>query len=529
MSGIPASTSSSVLRRLLHVLRVLARHKLLGALLGRKHLPPPTAVRETIEELGLTYIKFGQVLAMQRGLLPDAYIDELAKLHDRVSAMDIDNVRAIVEAELGAPMNSLYSTFDETPLGAASIAQVHEATLWDGRRVAVKVQRPNLGEIIAKDIAALNCLVSLGEKLIPRLRPLDLPGALREMALGLMRETDFSREASSITIFRSAMADYPDVWIPEVVTEYSRGAVLTMEFSSGERIDSYARQHPEAMPKAMNTLVRLMMQTIFEDGVFHADPHPGNVFILPDGRLSLLDFGSTGELDERMREALSLLLESVINGDARAATAAYLEMTPDSENVNRVSLQNDIKAALYEIRRPNVSEISIGNIFEALVRAGTRNGVRNPGEFVLMSRAVVILESMIRQITPNHDYMESFREQYSRLTVKHLSVGRIKDKTGKFARDMARLLSDGPSDTRRILHRISEGDLGRLPRLEALAERLSRNVERLAGSIIYAALVVSGALLSLTPYGGKHIVASIMTTIGVIGMVITIVGTSRRC
>ncbi len=194
-----------------------------------------------------------------------------------------------------------------------------------------------------------------------------------------------------------------------------------------------------------------------------------------------------------------------------------------------MSLQNDIKAALYEIRRPNVSEISIGNIFEALVRAGTRNGVRNPGEFVLMSRAVVILESMIRQITPNHDYMESFREQYSRLTVKHLSVGRIKDKTGKFARDMARLLSDGPSDTRRILHRISEGDLGRLPRLEALAERLSRNVERLAGSIIYAALVVSGALLSLTPYGGKHIVASIMTTIGVIGMVVTVVGTSRRC
>lgn len=532
MSGMPVEKSGGVLRRLVHILRVLARHGVLGALFGRRRLPPPKAVREAIEELGLTYIKFGQVLAMQRGLLPDAYIDELALLHDRVPAMDVDTVRTIIETELGEPPNSLYSSFNETPLGAASIAQVHDATLRDGRRVAVKVQRPGLGEVITKDIAALNCLVSLGERFVPRLRTLDLHSVLHEMATGLFRETDFGREASSIAIFRNAMADYPDVWIPEVIAECSRGAVLTMEFSSGERIDSYARQHPEAMPQAMNTLVKLTMQTIFEDGLFHADPHPGNVFILPDGRLSLLDFGSTGELDERMREALTLLLESVINGDARAATAAYLEMTPEAENVNRVSLQNDIKAALYEIRRPNVSadgsEISIGNVFEALVRAGTRNGVRNPGEFVLLSRAVVILESMIRQIAPSHDHMESFRDQYSRLTVKHLSAGRVMEKTGKFARDMARLLSDGPSDTRRILHRLSEGDLGRLPRLEAMAERLARNVGRLAGSIMYAALVVSGALLILTPHGGKHVVGSIMISIGIAGMLMATLRASRR-
>lgn len=353
---------------------------------------------------------------------------------------------------------------------------------------------------------------------------------LQELSNGLRRETDFSREASSITVIRNTTTEYPDVWIPEVIADYTRGAVLTMEFSAGERIDTYARQHPEAMPQAMNTLVSLMMQTIFEDGLFHADPHPGNVFVLPDGRLSLLDFGSTGELDERMREALSVLLESVIRGDAEAATIAYLEMAPESERVNRVALQNDIKAALYEIRRSNLAGVSIGKVFEALVHAGTRNGVRNPGEFVLMSRAVVILESMIRQIAPDHDYMASFREQYSRLTVKHLSLGSIKDKTGRFARDIARLMRDGPSDTRRILRRMSEGDLGRLPRLEAMAERLSRNVERLAGSIIYAALVVSDALLSLAPNGGggRHLASFVMTSIGVIGMLVTILGATRR-
>ncbi len=514
-------------RRLLCILRVLARHKILGFMLRKSQLPQPKAVREAIQELGLTFIKFGQVLAMQRGLLPEAYIAELELLHDKLPAMSFETVRTTIEAELGAPLDEMFSSFCETPLGAASIAQVHDATLSDGRRVAVKVQRPGLAKTIAEDVATLNFLVSLGERLAPRLRALDLRSALREFSESLGRETDFCHEASSITIFRKTMGEFPDVWIPGVIAEYSRATVLTMEFSAGERIDSYAKQHAETMPQIINTLVRLMMQTIFEEGIFHADPHPGNVFILPDGRLSLLDFGSTGELDEKMREALSLLLEAVINGDARAATNAYLEMTPSTENVNRASLQNDIKAALYEIRRSNLSDISLGKAFDALVRAGTRNGVHNPGEFVSLTRAVVILESMIRQLAPNHDYMQSFREQFSRLTVKHLSVERVKDKTGKFGRDLMRLLSEGPNDTRRILHRIAEGDLGRLPRLEALGERLDRNAERLSASVVYGSLVISGSLLSLTPNGAHH-VGAVMITCGVIGIVLGALGALRR-
>jgi len=515
-------------RQLLHILRVLARHKILGALLGRRQKPAPKAVREAIEELGLTFIKFGQVLAIQRDLLPDAYIDELKLLHDKLPAMSFPMVRATIEAELDAPLSEIFSSFCETPLGAASIAQVHDATLNDGRRVAVKVQRPGLAKTITEDIAALNFLVTLGEKFAPRLRALDLHAALREFSIGLSRETNFCHEASSITIFRNTTAEFTDVWIPGVISEYSRQTVLTMDFSAGERIDAYAQQHAEAMPQIMNTLVRLMMQTIFEEGVFHADPHPGNVFILPDGRLSLLDFGSTGELDEKMRESLTLLLEAVINGDARSATAAYLEMTSDTENVNRVSLQNDIKAALYEIRRSSASDISLGNAFDALVRAGTRNGVRNPGEFVQLTRAVVILESMIRQLAPNHDYMQSFREQFSRLTEKYLSAERVTDKTGKFGRDMIRLMSDGPSDMRRILHRIAEGDLGRLPRLEALGERLDRNVERLARAVVYGSLVISGSLLHLTPHFGTRHTGTLMIVGGVFGMVMSGIGAVRR-
>src|SRR5450756_3162650 len=151
------------------------------------------------------------------------------------------------------------------------------------------------------------------------------------------------------------------------------------------------RLHPEVIPRAINTLEKLMLQTIFEEGLFHADPHPGNVFVLPDGRLSLLDFGNTGELDEPMRESLTLLLEAVVKGDARAATEAYLEMAPADEKVNRVALLVDIKAVLYEVRRTNLADVSIGNAFESLLSAGSRNGVHNPAEFVMLSRAFIIL------------------------------------------------------------------------------------------------------------------------------------------
>jgi ubiquinone biosynthesis protein len=513
--------------RLMQILRVLARHKFPGALLGKKHWPQPREVRETFEELGLTFLKFGQVLALRRDLLPAPYIDELELLLDQLPAMGIDAVRSTIEAELGVPLTKLFSSFSETPLAAATIAQVHEATMQDGRHVVVKVQRPGLKAMISTDIGAMTYLVAMGEKLFPRLRALDLPVVVREFANTLNRETDFSREARSIVLFRRALADVPGLWIPDVVADCSGKTVLTLQFSPGQRIDHYAKLHPEAMPQAMNTLVRLMLQTIFEEGLFHADPHPGNVFVLSDGRLSVLDFGNTGELDEPMRESLTFLLEAVVKGDARAATEAYLEMAPASESVNRAELLVDIKAVLYEINRSDQANVSIGNVFDSLLRAGSRNGVHNPSEFVLLTRAFVILESLMSELAPHHNYMESFREEISRLTAQHFSRVRIKEKTTKFARELERLITDAPGDARRVLRHIAEGDLGRVqaPVLEALGGRLSRNLERLTRAIAFAALVIGGSMLLMTPMGGWHdILGTAMIITGIVGMLITRLG-----
>jgi ubiquinone biosynthesis protein len=521
-----------VVPRLLQILRVLISHGLLGALRGKRHWPSPQEVRETFEELGLSFLKFGQVLAMRRDLLPDAYIRELERLHDQLPALGMDAVRLTVEAELGAPLTDIFAAFSETPLAAATIAQVHEATLLDGRRVAVKVQRPDLEAMIATDMAALTSLVALGTRLFPRLLAFDLPLLVQEFSNSLNRETDFRREARSIVLFRTALADVPDLWIPDVVKKWSTGKVLTMEFSAGEPVDGYARLHPDEMPRLINTLVRLMLQTIFEDGLFHADPHPGNVFVLPDGRLSLLDFGMTGELDEAMRESLKLLLEAVVKGDARGAKQAYLEMAPRGrEEVNRAALLLDIKAVVQELHRGDLADVSIGDVFDSLLRAGSRHGVHNPGEFFLLTRAFVILEGMIRQLDPDHNYLESFRDQITRLSEQHFSMERIKEKTGNLARELERLINDAPGDTRRALRRLADGDLGRIqaPAVEALGGRVSRNLERLTGAIVAAALVVGGALLVDAPLEGwHHYLGEAMVYVGILGALLASVGAWRR-
>ena len=222
-----------------------------------------------------------------------------------------------------------------------------------------------------------------------------------------------------------------------------------------------------------------------------------------------------------MRESLILLLEAVVKGDARAATEAYLEMAPTSDRVDRAALLVDMKAALYEIRRTNLADVSVGDAFGALMRAASSNGVHNPGEFVLLTRAFIILESMTGQLAPEHDFMESFREEISRLTAQHFSLARIKEKTTTLARELERLVADAPGDTRRVLRRIAEGNLGRLPGLEALGSRFSRNLERLASAIAFAALVIGGSMLLMTPMGNWHdILGEAMIASGLAGMLV---------
>ena len=513
----------------MHVLRVLARHGFARALRGSGHWPAPTHVREALEELGVVYLKFGQVLAMRRDLLPDPYIVELERLLDRLPPMPPGLASTIVERELGRPLGELFTSFDETPMAAATIAQVHRATLRDGREVVVKVRRAEVGARVAADLPTLIYLAALAERVSPPLRAFDLVGMVREFRESLGREMDFRLEAQSIARFRAALADTPGVWIPDTVSALSTQAVLTEEFSAGERIDVYAEMHPETKHRLAESISALVMHQVFETGLFHADPHPGNVFVLPDGRLCLHDFGMIGELDERMRDALGALLDSATRADVRGVADAYLELGLVGDDLDRTLLETELATVVRRLHERPIKELSIGEALESLVRVGSRHRVRNPGVILLLTRAFLIAESLMRHLDPQMNVLAVFEAEVPRLAAARRSPARLAAAGRALALQLERFLREAPNDVRRTLHRVADGELGRVrvPGLEAISLRASRDLERLTGGVASAASLIAGALLATIP-GWHRAAGDVLLAVGVIGTVASARGALRK-
>ena len=514
--------------RAVAILRVLARHGVLGALRGRTHWPTPAEVRATFEELGLVFIKFGQVLAVRRDLLPDAYVEELEQLHDRLPPVPFTEIAAAAERELGGPLPEHFATFEREPLGSASIAQVHKAELPDGRAVVVKVRRSGLAERIAEDTAILADLAALADQYAPRLRAADPVTLVQEFKLGLTREMDFRREAETIRRFRAASVDVTTVWIPDVVTDLSGPAVLVMEHSPGTRIDEYARKCPEQRPALARAVAELLLHQVFESGLFHADPHPGNLFVLPDGRLCLHDFGAIGELDQATRDGLASMLDAVVRSDARAVADAYLDLGLVGADVDRSSLETELATLLRRIHERPVAELSVGEVLQSLLRVGTRHRIRNPGSVLLLTRAFLIAEAVMSNLDPELDVLSVFGEELERLTVARYAPGRLVSAGRRLGRDMERFLEQAPSDLRRSLRRIADGELGRIraPGVEDAGRRMTRGVERLTGAVASAAFLIAGSLLVVA--GGWHRpLGDALLAVGILGSIAVAFGALR--
>jgi ubiquinone biosynthesis protein len=374
----------------------------------------------------------------------------------------------------------------------------------NGVVVAVKVRRPGLEKLITDDIATLRHLAAVLESLFPKLLELGLTSMVGEFERSLRREVDFMREARNICRFRRSLTQFRGVWIPAVIESRSSEAVLTMKYSPGIRIDSYAKKHRGGARRQISALVGVMLKTIFEDGIFHADPHPGNVFVLPDGRLSLIDFGMVGELDGPMRQSLKCLLKAIVEGDSAGATNSYIEMAESNVQANRPALRADIRAILQDFHGRGLKELSFGNTLAALLRAGTKNGVQSSVAFFLLTRVFVILESEIHTLDPDFNFVASLAKEIKRLHAKHFSLPQLMREGGSAAAEIERFVGDAPGDARRILKQMADGNLGSIhaPELESLALRVNREIQQLTVAIAAAALTVGGSMLGATPQMG---------------------------
>jgi ubiquinone biosynthesis protein len=506
-------------RRVVAILRTLKRHDLLGALRPGASPPTPDQLRLGLEELGIVFVKVGQVLALRRDLLPSAYVEALESLHDRLPQVPWEDIRAEVERELGRPIDEAFAELDPKPMAAASVAQVHAGRTRDGRHVAVKVRRPGIEEQVVEDSAALALLATLAERMSSVARGFDAAGFVLEFRRSMERELDFRHEASNIRRFRESLSDLDGLWIPDVIPELSTAAVLTMEHSPGQRIDHYVRERPEEAARLAPLVAALVLRQIFENGLFHADPHPGNLFVLPDGRLCLHDFGMVGELSEPMREALGDLLAAEVRGDARAAVAAYLRLGLPGSDVDARALEADFQQVLDKLHSRPLSKISLGGELQELMRAGSRSQVRNPRELLLLGRAFLIAEALLRRLDPELDVIEVFRRQLTRLEVQRVSPDRLLERGLAVARSLERLSRDLPAALDAVTQRLEQGAApgGRDGRVPDELAALRRTVASAGGAVAAGVIGLAGAVLVVAGGGVAGPVGWTLVVAGALG------------
>ncbi|HYI24811.1 MAG TPA: AarF/UbiB family protein [Thermomicrobiales bacterium] len=450
----------------------------------------PANLRAALEELGPTFVKLGQILSTRADLLPPAYIAELERLQDRVPSDDPASIVATIEAELGSPIYQIFKEFDLTPLAAASIGQVHAAVLPDGSRVVVKVQRAGIEPSIIEDLDILADLALLGESHSALLRQADVVALVKEFSWTLRSELDYRREAANIERFRNALERDPRIRVPMVHPRFSSRRVLTLERMDGIRIDRFAGQEDASESSIANRLVAMTTRLLLSSGIFHADPHPGNFAIAPDGALVLYDFGMVGTIDERLRERLLLLALAVSERDASRIVDEVALLGALPAGWDRQAMERDVSLLTAQYIGTSLSDLPLAMVVSDIMNLVRRHGVRMPSELALLAKTVSMLEALSRRLDPDIDVIavvdpiirESIRQFWSpAFWVRRYKLRPL---------DAMMLGVSLPGQVQRLFARIDRNDLTFHIHIDDLPETMriaNSMVNRLAFAIMIAA------------------------------------------
>ncbi len=494
------------------MLKLMVLHKFIGieqkdnAIVAREEQPLAVRLRLALEELGPTFIKFGQVLSSRRDLLPDAIYWELCKLQDGVPPFDGAEAQKLVEKELGKPIKSLFKEFDQTPVGGASIAQVHKAKLHDGTTVAVKVQRPDIEKVIALDLAILKDLASFADAQVPDLSGMNPKGVVEEFSATLLKELDFSHEAGDAIRFAKQFEGDAAIHVPIIYKELSTPKVMTMEFITGLTVkDPAALRAAGIDPNALaDRLTNLIYQQVFDFGFFHGDPHPGNMCILPSGAVGLIDFGMMGSFTPDFRSSLAKLLAGLSKKDHQQVMSAILEISEERYTSNPNKMLNDVQSfADLHLSGP-LKDLNLGGVLNKLLDLLRRNKLRMNGAFYLGIKAFTQVEAIGRTLNPNLNFVKLGEPYARRLIEEKYSIKHSMEIMQRLLAGGIDFLDDFPGDFRNFYQRFKAGKLN-FPiehkidsaGFEPMRKTLHSLANLLATAILTASVLIGSSILVL--------------------------------
>lgn len=494
------------------VLKLVALEHLLGIenVAVRKHetgvLSKPLAVRVrlALEELGPTFIKFGQILSSRRDLIDDDLYEELCKLQDHVPSFPTKQAYQIIRESLGVPVKKIFKTFAEAPCGSASIAQVYEAALHNGTKVAVKVQRPNIKEVIDQDLSILEDLATFLENHVPEIQSLSPQKVISEFAETLKRELDFTHEALSAERFAKQFEGTQEISIPKIYREASSDRVLTMEFIKGIRVDdrSSLLKHHIVPEKLAITLTDLIYRQIFTYGFFHADPHPGNLVVLKSGRIGLYDYGMMGTFSLQFRRSIAGLIAGLAKKNHRQVMRAIIDMSEEGGVEDTGQFLSQVEEFSNQNLAESLRDIKLGEVLNKLLEMLRENHLRMKGNFYLGIKALTQVEAIGRQLDPNLNFIILGKPYAMGLIAERYQPRRILKIVTRMATETIDFLDDLPHDLRLLYTKLKRGQLS-LPLehriapegIEPLRQTLDSVFNRLVNGLLASALLIASSIL----------------------------------
>jgi ubiquinone biosynthesis protein len=482
-------------------------------------------VRMILEKLGPTFIKFGQVMSNRSDLIPQELILELEKLQDSVPPFPGEEAKQLIEQELKDPIEKLFAKFEITPLAGASISQVHRAVLFDKSEVIVKVQRPNIIKKIKIDLEIMLHIAMMAEKHIPDMKAFNLISIVEEFNKAIKQELDFTIEAAHMERFAADFHKDSNIYVPKCNQELSTKTILTMEFMDGIKVANIKELEKNglSLKKIAINGVDAILKQIFEHGFFHADPHPGNIFILENNVIAFIDFGMMGILSKKTQESFASIILGVVNKDIQKVTRSLLKLSPNSNDVEISELEISVSELVDKHFYKSLQNLDMVTILNDLLSLFIANNLKMPSNFYLLTRALVLAQAFGTRLDPDFNISEHLKHYTKKMLRERFNPKTIAKEIYSFGNDFWELLLNFPAEIQDIILKVKQGKLKidiEHKGFESMMITHERISNKIAFSVVLASIVIGSSVLILPGIPPLIYGVSIIGLLGFLGAVI---------